>query len=85
MRALKCRKRGWGSIAQLLAYSPPYLAAPDSIPSIPVIFSEEKIVNIVEVNQQCCLEESGQWLENVYRTRLVLAKWQASTTRNAGN
>ena len=28
---------------------------------------------IVEVNQQRWLEESGQWLENVYRTNLVLA------------
>ena len=26
-----------------------------------------------EVNQLSCLEEKGQWSENVYRTHLVLA------------
>ena len=26
-----------------------------------------------EVNKWCCLEESGQWLENFDRTHLVLA------------
>ena len=36
-------------------------------------FSEEKIVNIAEVNQQHCSEESGQWLKNVDQTYLVLA------------
>ena len=29
--------------------------------------------NVTEVNQQRRLEESGQWLENVDRTHLVLA------------
>ena len=29
-------------------------------------FSEETIVDAAEVNQWCWLEESGQWLENVY-------------------
>ena len=43
-------------------------AAPGLIHSIP-----EKIVNVTEVNQRGCLEESGHWLENVDRTRLVLA------------
>ena len=32
-----------------------------------------KIINLAEVNQQCWLEESGQWLENVDQTHLVLA------------
>ena len=32
-----------------------------------------KITDIAEVNQRCYLEESGQWLENVYQTHLVLA------------
>ena len=43
-------------------------AAPGSIHSIP-----EKNVNVTEVNQRGCLEESGHWLENVDQTRLVLA------------
>ena len=37
-------------------------AALGLIPSIPEIFSVEKIVNVAEVNQQQCLEERGQWL-----------------------
>ena len=47
-----------------------------SIPSFAEIFSEEKIVNVFEVNLQHCLEESGQWLENVVRAsgKLVLQK-----------
>ena len=39
------------------------------------IFSEEKIVNVAEVNQRLCLEESGLWLDNVDLTHLVLARW----------
>ena len=41
--------------------------------SIPDIVSEEKFVSLAEANQQHCLEESGQWLENVDRTHLVPA------------
>ena len=44
-----------------------------SYPCIPNKFSEEKIVNVAEVNQLHCLEESGQRLENVDQTHLVLA------------
>ena len=33
---------------------------------------EEKIADAAKVNQWDCLEESGQWLENVDRTHLVL-------------
>ena len=33
--------------------------------SVPEIFSEETSFNVAEVNQQRCLEESEQWLENV--------------------
>ena len=44
-----------------------------SIPTVPEFFSEEKIADVAEVNQWHCLEESGQWLENVDRTHLVLA------------
>ena len=39
----------------------------------PEIFSEEKIVNVDEVNQRRCSEESGQRLENVYCMHLILA------------
>ena len=42
-----------------------------NIPSVP--FTEENIVDVAEVNQRCCLEESGQWLENVECTHLILA------------
>ena len=31
------------------------------------------MVDAAEVNQRRCIEESGQWLENVDRTHLVLA------------
>ena len=34
--------------------------------------SEEKFVCVGEVIQRHCLEESGQWLENVDQTHLVL-------------
>ena len=40
-------------------------AALGSIPSVLIIFSEEKMVDVAEVNQRCCLEKRGQWLENV--------------------
>ena len=32
-----------------------------------------KIINVAEVNQRDWFEESGQWLENVDRTHLVVA------------
>ena len=54
----------------------PYLflnpAAPGLIRSIPKKMSGE-IVDISKVNYRCCLEESGQWPENVDRTHLALA------------
>ena len=33
----------------------------------------EKMADAALVNQRCCLEKSGQWLENVDQTHLVLA------------
>ena len=48
-----------GSIVQWLAYLLQEPAAPGSIPSIPEIFSEEKIVNVAEVNLRGSLEENG--------------------------
>ena len=36
-------------------------------------FTEEKIADAAEVNQLCCYEESGQRLENVDWTLLILA------------
>ena len=62
-----------GSIVQWLAYLLSDPAATGLIPNIPEIFSVEKIVDVAEVNQWCCLEESEQWLENVDRAHLVLA------------
>ena len=37
------------------------------------MFSKEKIPNAALVNQQRCFEESGQWLETVDQTHLVMA------------
>ena len=59
---------GAGSLAQLLAYLIPDLAAPGSIPSVPKKFQRKKIVDVGEVNQQRSSEESGEWLENVDQT-----------------
>ena len=42
-------------------------------PLPPNFFIWKKIVDVAEINQRHCLEESGQWLENVDQTRLVLA------------
>ena len=53
------------SIGQWLTYLLPDPAAQGSIPGI---CSQEKIVNAAEVNQWPCLEESGQWIENVDQT-----------------
>ena len=35
-------------------------------------FCNKKIVDVAEVNQWRCLEDSGQWLENVDRAHLAL-------------
>ena len=32
-----------------------------SIPSTPQKNLKEKIVDVAEVNQRCCIEESGRW------------------------
>ena len=54
-----------GCIAQILVT---HSGAPGLVPGVP-----SKIVDVAEVNQWCCLEESGQWLENVDQTHLVVA------------
>ena len=48
-------------------------AAPCLIPNFPQKKFSGKIVDVVEVNRWCWLDENGQRLENVYRTHLVLA------------
>ena len=48
-------------------------AALGLIPSITKNILEQKIVDVDEVNQWHCLEEIGQWLENVGQTHLILA------------
>ena len=63
---------GWGqhsTIVSVLASRPscPWFDSQHSR-----IFSVEKTVDVSEVNQWRCLEESGQWLENVDQTHLVL-------------
>ena len=50
---------GRGSIAQRLACLLLDPAAPASIFSVLKTFSEEKIVDVAEVNQLRCLEKSG--------------------------
>ena len=62
-----------GRIAQWLKDLLPDPAAPGSIPSVPQTFSEEHIVNIVEVNLWCCYNrkvESGlkMLIESNYNT-----------------
>ena len=44
--------------------------------------SQMKNNNVTEVNQQRWLEESGQWLENVDRTHLVLASGKLVLQKN---
>ena len=58
----------WCSLDQWLAYLLLYPATQGSILSVPIFFSEENLFDIAEVNQQCFLEESEEWLENVYPT-----------------
>ena len=60
------------SIARWSAYLLLDLAAPGSIPSVPKKNSEERIIDVAEVNQWRCFEESGRWLENVDQDHLVL-------------
>ena len=57
-------------MVSILASGPP---APGLIPSIPQIISKENIIVVADVNQQRWFEKSGQWLENVDWTHLVLA------------
>ena len=71
-----------GSMARWVAYLLPDPAAPGLITSIPEIFSEEKIANVAEINQQPCLEKSGHWLENTNQTHLVLASSQLVIQKN---
>ena len=47
-------------------------AALSGFPIVPEKISEEKNVEVAEVNQWHCLEESGQSLENVDQTHLGL-------------
>ena len=46
-------------------------------PSFPKKFSGEKIVDVAEDNQQGCLQDCGQWLENVDWAHLVLYSGKA--------
>ena len=54
-------------------------SCPEFDPQCSCNFSKEKIADVAEVNQWRCLEESGQWLENVDGTLLVLASGKLST------
>ena len=51
----------------------PNPAAPGLIPCSTEVFSEEKIPEAAVVNQWLCFKESGQWLETVDQTHLVIA------------
>ena len=68
-----CRSSRAGCIAQWLAYLPLDPAALSLIPRVPKKNSVEKIVHAADLKQQHCLEKSGQCLENVDQTHLVLA------------
>ena len=61
-----------GIIAQWLANLLPDPDAPGSIPSF-LDFLEVKLSMSLKVIQQRCFEESGQKLDNVVRTHLVVA------------
>ena len=54
-----------GSVAQWLASLLLETAAPGLNPSGSKIVSEEKNVDVAEVNQWLCLERSELWFENV--------------------
>ena len=41
----------------------------------------QKIVDGADVSRRRCLEESGQWLENVDRSLLVLASGKLATKK----
>ena len=60
-------------------------AAPGLIRSIPKKL-QGKNVSFAGVNQRHCLEESGQWLENVDRTHLALpgGENKNNSTKNKG-
>ena len=62
-----------GSIAQWLAYLLTDSPASGLTPNGPETCSDEKIVDVAEVNQWHCLEECEQRLETVAQTHLVLA------------
>ena len=49
-------------------------AAPGSNLGIPIFLGKVILMLLDQFNQRCCLEESGQRLENVDRTHLVLAR-----------
>ena len=57
-------------MSSILASGP---RCPWSISSVSKKFTQGKILSVAEVNQLSCLEESGQWLENVDLTHLVVA------------
>ena len=63
-------------------YFLPDPAPPGSIPSVPKKFSAEKIVDVAEIYQRCCLEERGQWFENADQIHLVLASNKLGRTKN---
>ena len=42
--------------------------------------SDDQIVDVTEVNQERCLEESGQWLEMLIEP-IQFGQWQASTKK----
>ena len=54
---------GGAGEAQWLAYLLPYPAAPGSIPRVPKKISDEIFFIVADVNQWCCLDESGQLIE----------------------
>ena len=56
----------------MLAYLLPDPAAPGSIPSIPKKIQRKEMTNVAGVYCRRWLEESGQRLENVDPTHLVL-------------
>ena len=50
--------------------------------AVPIFFQMKEILHVAEVNKPQCLEDSGQWLENVDRTHPVLASGMLLLQKN---
>ena len=59
-------------------------SCPGSISSVPLFSLEEEFWVLLKLINVGCLEESGQWLENVDPTHLVLASGKLVLQKSIG-